>query len=175
MQVTHTADHITHALIVGAKTIEFGISNDAAFFQILSSTLYSDQRLTVAREVLCYAWDAHIRAKITNTPIEVTITDTKITVRDRAFGIAPDMMGPLYGTYGGTDKKNNGLETGGFGLGCKAPFSYGDNFEVTSCHLGTKTIYNLSKSSADKNGKPFGFDGERRVGRTGHSERLSVA
>ena len=103
MQVTHSADHM---LIGGAKTIEFGISNDAAFFQILSSTLYSDQRLAVAREVLCNAWDAHIRAGITDKPIEVTITD---------------FMGPLYGTYGGTDKNNNGLETGGFGLGCKAP------------------------------------------------------
>ena len=72
MQVTHSADHM---LIGGAKTIEFGISNDAAFFQILSSTLYSDQRLAVAREVLCNAWDAHIRAGITDKPIEVTITD----------------------------------------------------------------------------------------------------
>jgi len=40
------------------------------------------------------------------------------------------MMGPLYGTYGGSDKKNNGTETGGFGLGCKSPFAYGDHFEV---------------------------------------------
>lgn len=62
MQVNHTADHITHAFIGGHKTIEFGISNSAEFFQILSSTLYSDQHLAVAREVLCNAWDAHIRA-----------------------------------------------------------------------------------------------------------------
>jgi len=154
MQVTHAADHITHAVIGGAKTIEFGISNDAAFFQILSSSLYSNQRLAVAREVLCNAWDAHIRAGITDRPVKVEVTDEKIVVRDYAFGIAPDMMGPLYGTYGGSDKKNNGTETGGFGLGCKSPFAYGDHFEVVSYHCGTKTIYNLSKSSADKFGKP---------------------
>ena len=93
MQVTHSADHM---LTGGAKTIEFGISNDAAFFHILSSTLYSDQRLAVAREVLCNVWDAHIRAGITDKPIEVTITDLWV---------------PWDGTYGGTDKNNNGLET----------------------------------------------------------------
>jgi hypothetical protein len=154
MQVTHAADHITHAVMGGHKTIEFSISNNAAFFQILSSTLYSDQRLAVAREVLCNAWDAHIRAGITDKPIQVNISEEKIVVLDKAFGIAPDMMGPLYGTYGGTDKTNNGTETGGFGLGCKAPFAYTDHFEVVSCHLGTRTIYNVSKSSADKLGKP---------------------
>lgn len=153
MQVTHVADHVTHAMIGGAKTIEFGISNDAAFFQILSSTLYSNQRLAVAREVLCNAWDAHIRAGITDKPVIVTIGE-EIIVRDFGAGIHPDMMGPLYGTYGGSDKKNNGTETGGFGLGCKSPFAYGDHFEVTTWHEGVKTIYNLSKSSADKFGKP---------------------
>lgn len=154
MQVTHHADHVTHAVIGGAETIEFGISNDAAFFQILSSTLYSDQRLAVAREVLCNAWDIHIRAKKTDVPIVVVISEKEIIVRDYGFGIAPKMMGPLYGTYGGTDKENNGTETGGFGLGCKSPFAYTDHFEVTSWFEGTKTIYNLSKSSADKMGKP---------------------
>ena len=154
MQVNHTADHITHAFIGGHKTIEFGISNSAEFFQILSSTLYSDQHLAVAREVLCNAWDAHIRAGIQNTPIEVTITDDMICVLDHAYGIHPDRIGPLLGTYGGTDKTNNGQETGGFGLGFKAPFAYTDHFEVISCHRGTKTIYNVSKNSADKNGKP---------------------
>lgn len=155
MQVVKENDFITHALIGGAaKTIEFGISNDAAFFHILSSTLYSDQRLAVAREVLCNAWDAHIRAGKTGIAVVVLITEEKVIVRDFASGIHPDMMGPLYGTYGGSDKKNNGTETGGFGLGCKSPFAYGDHFEVISWHEGVKTIYNLSKSSADKNGKP---------------------
>lgn len=154
MQVTHATDHITHALIGGSNTIEFGISNSIAFFQILSSTLYSDQKLAVAREVLCNAWDAHIRAGLTDTPVRVTITTDKIIVHDSAVGIAPDMMGPLYGTYGGSDKTNNGQETGGFGLGCKAPFAYTDHFEVISCFEGTKTIYNVSKSSVDKLGKP---------------------
>ncbi len=112
MQVSHSENHITHALIGGAKTIEFGISNDASFFHIRSSTLYSNQKLAVAREVLCSAWDAHIRAGIIHIPIQVTITEDKIVVLDFALGIAPDMMGPLYGTYGGTDKKNNGTGTG---------------------------------------------------------------
>ena len=40
MQVSHHNDHITHAVIGGKQAIEFGISNSAEFFNILSSTLY---------------------------------------------------------------------------------------------------------------------------------------
>ena len=43
MQVTHTDDHITHAVIGGGQTIDFGISNNAEFFHILSSTLHTNQ------------------------------------------------------------------------------------------------------------------------------------
>ena len=63
-------------------------------------------------------------------------------------------MQPIYGVYGASTKKQDATVTGGFGLGCKAPFAYSEHFEVTSWHKGTKTIYNLSRSSAEVNGKP---------------------
>lgn len=154
MQVAHQNDHVTHAVIGGGDTIDFGISSSAEFFNILSSTLYKDQILAVAREVLCNAWDAHIEAGVTDKPVEITLTDNKIIVKDFGKGIHRDDIGPIYGTYGGSTKKNDGTQTGGFGLGCKAPFAYTDHFEVTSSHEGVKTIYNMSKSSAQAQGKP---------------------
>jgi hypothetical protein len=154
MQVAHQKDHITHAIIGGSQPIEFGISSSAEFFNILSSTLYKDQILAVVREVLCNAWDAHIEAGYTDKPVEVTITDDKFIIKDFGRGIHKDDMGLIYGTYGNSTKKNDGQQTGGFGLGCKAPFAYTDHFEVISCHDGVKTIYNLSKSSAQAMGKP---------------------
>lgn len=154
MQVTQVQDTITHAVISGTKAIDFGISDSPEFFHILSSTLYSDQILAVVRETLCNAWDAHIEAGCTDKPIEITLTDTKLTIRDFGPGIHPDMIGPIYGVYGGSTKKNNGKVTGGFGLGCKSPFAYGDHFNVDSFHDGQKTIYKLSKSSAEVSGKP---------------------
>ena len=154
MQVTHERDHVTHAVIGGKNTINFGISDSPEFFNILSSTLYSDQMLAVVREVLCNAWDAHIDAGITSRPVEVTFKDDMFIVRDYGKGIHHDSIGPIYGTYGNSTKKNDGKQTGGFGLGCKAPFAYTDHFEVTSYHQGTMTIYAMSKSSGEVSGKP---------------------
>lgn len=154
MQVSHIQDHVTHAVIGGKKPIDFSISSSAEFFNILSRTLYSDQILAVVREVLCNAWDAHIQAGITNKPVEVTISSEKMVIKDFGSGIHHDDIGPIYGTYGSSTKANDGLQTGGFGLGCKAPFAYTDHFEVISCHKGVKTIYNMSKSSAQVMGKP---------------------
>jgi hypothetical protein len=154
MQVAQVNDHITHAVIGGAEAIEFGISSSAEFFNILSSTLYKDQILAVVREVLCNAWDAHIEAGCMHIPVEITLTEDRFTIKDSGKGIHRDDMGLIYGTYGNSTKKNDGKQTGGFGLGCKAPFAYTDHFEVISCNDGVKTIYNLSKSSAAAMGKP---------------------
>jgi len=154
MQVAHQNDFITHAVIGGAETIDFGISNSAEFFNILSSTLYKDQILAVVREVLCNAWDAHIEAGCTHIPVQITLTEDKFTIRDFGTGIHRNDMGMIYGTYGNSTKKNDGKQTGGFGLGCKAPFAYTDHFEVISSHDGVRTIYNMSKSSAQAMGKP---------------------
>jgi hypothetical protein len=154
MQVTQTNEFITHAVISGTAQIDMGISNSAEFFQILSSTLYSDQMLAVVRETTCNAWDAHVESGCTDKPIQITVDTTKIVIRDFGHGIHRDLMGPIYGIYGASTKKNDGLQTGGFGLGCKAPFAYTDHFQVTSNHAGTKTIYSMSKSSAQVGGKP---------------------
>lgn len=154
MQVSEQKDHITHAVLGGEATIDFGISNSAEFFNILSSTLYKDQILAVVREVLCNAWDAHIEAGCTDKPVEITLDVDKFVIKDFGKGIHKGDMGLIYGTYGNSTKKNDGTQTGGFGLGCKAPFAYVDHFEVQSNHDGIRTIYNLSKSSAQAMGKP---------------------
>lgn len=154
MQVTSTNEFITHAVISGTAQIDMGISNSAEFFQILSSTLYSDQLLAVVRETTCNAWDAHVESGRTDKPIQITVDSSKVVIRDFGHGIHHDNMGPIYGIYGASTKKNDGLQTGGFGLGCKAPFAYTDHFQVISNHAGTKTIYSMSKSSAQVGGKP---------------------
>lgn len=154
MLVTDEQSHITHAVIGGGQTMDFGISNNAEFFQILSSSLYSDQILAVVREVLCNAWDAHIEANKTDVPLTVSLADGQLVVRDYGFGIPHDLIQPIYGVYGQSTKRLDGKATGGFGLGCKAPFAYKDHFEVISWNQGIKTIYAMSRSSSEANGKP---------------------
>ena len=154
MQVTHVQDHVSHVVIGGGKTQDFGISESAEFFNILSSTLYKDQILAVVRETLCNAWDAHIEAGITNTPIQISIANNQLIIRDFGKGIHHDDMKIIYGTYGNSTKKNDGTQTGGFGLGCKSPFAYVDTFEVNSYHEGVRSLYTMSKSASSSTGKP---------------------
>ena len=155
MNVSDSTQLATSATLGGSAAIDFGITDDPAFFQILSANLYSNQKLAVVRETLCNLWDAHIDAGITHIPGFVRITaDNKLIFRDYGKGIAPENMGAVYGTYGASTKKNDSRSTGGFGLGCKSPFAYTDSFRVTSHHNGVKTVYNVTKSSVETNGKP---------------------
>jgi hypothetical protein len=154
VQVNQINEHVTHAVIGKGIARDFGISQSAEFFNILSNTLYSDKILAVVREVLCNAWDIHIQTGRTDKPVEVTLADGKLSIRDYGTGISDDDIHPIYAVYGNSTKKLDGQQTGGFGLGSKAPFAYVDHFEVTSFHAGMKTIYAVSKSSAEVAGKP---------------------
>lgn len=129
MRVTHSEDFVTHAVVGAMETKECQIAQTAEFFRVMSSSLYSDKPLAVARETLCNAWDAHIEAGCTDTPIKVTLTEDKLIIQDFGNGIPDDMIIPIYGTWGGSTKTDNDGVTGGFGLGCKAPFSIVDHFE----------------------------------------------
>lgn len=153
MEVTHVKDHVTNASIGYSKVEEMGIDNSPEFFHILSSSLYQYQTLAMVREVLSNAADAHTDAG-NPQPIEVTVTSESVSFKDFGSGISPELIKPVYGTYGSGTKRNNENAIGGFGLGCKSPFAYTDNFEVTSCYQGTKTIYRMSKASKAGNGKP---------------------
>lgn len=154
MEVSHREDLVTHAVISSNEAQGFGMSDSAEFFNILSSTLYKNPNLAVIRETLCNAWDAHIDAGRTHIPIEVTLTKDRLVIRDFGKGIPDDKMRDRYCVYGSSTKTHDGKQTGGFGLGCKAPFAYADHFEVISNHDGVKTIYNMSKSNAQAGGKP---------------------
>lgn len=154
MKVTQTADTITHAVIGGKEETEFKVENSAEFFNILSDALYTNKPLATVRETLCNAWDAMIEAGKEDENIRVVLTNQELLIQDFGEGIPDEKMGPLYGTYGGTSKQANANVTGGFGLGCKSPFSICDHFEVISCHNGTRSIWRVSKSSGELNGKP---------------------
>lgn len=152
MKVTTTVE--TNCAVVSKnKAMEFKIANSADFFHILSSSLYKHPMEAMVREIICNAWDAHVEANVTR-PIEITLTSEYLRIQDFGKGIPQDKIQQIYGTYGASTKVEDSNQTGGFGLGCKSPFAYTDNFEVTSCCNGTKTIYQMNKSSFDLDGKP---------------------
>ncbi|QDH84596.1 putative rIIA lysis inhibitor [Achromobacter phage vB_AxyP_19-32_Axy22] len=153
MKVTHEEGHITHAVVGGLDAIECGITGDAHFMHMLSASLYKNPTMAMCREVLCNAWDAHIMVSKTD-PIKITVDRDELIIQDFGPGIHHDKIGPIYGVYGASTKKNDGRQTGGFGLGCKSPWSYTDTFEVVSCHEGQKAIYQMTKSASERQGKP---------------------
>lgn len=154
MQVSHAADHVTHAVMGSPESIEMAVTDSADFMIMMSSTLYTNQKLAVVREVLCNAWDAHIDAGVTDTAIQITLNQDTLSIQDFGKGIPHALIGSVYGTFGGSTKQNDGMQTGGFGLGCKSPWAYVEHFQVISCAEGVKTIYTMSKSSAQVGGKP---------------------
>lgn len=154
MEVTHINHLDTHAIIGGGDVQTFSTKQDAEFFEILSSTLYSNKKLAVVREVLCNSWDANIEAGKENKPVIVEITDNKMTFKDVGPGIPKDMMGDIYCTYGGSTKRHDGKKTGGFGLGSKAPFAYAKNFTVTTVNNGIKSVFNISRGTSATDGVP---------------------
>lgn len=154
MQVTHIEEAKSHVVVGGQNVRAFGMSDTAEFFELLSNALYSNKRMAVVREVLCNAWDAHIASGRQDIPVRITLDNQKLVFKDSGFGIHDQVIGPIYCVYGNSTKSHNGEENGGFGLGSKAPFAYTDHFTVTSCHQGTKTVYAISRGSAETNGKP---------------------
>lgn len=153
MQVSDVNDKVTHASIGARQTQSMGISSSAEFFHVLSSSLYSDQKLAPVREVICNGDDAH-KIVDCDKPLKITLKNNEFKVRDFGPGIPHDMIVEIYGTYGNSTKKKQSGQTGGFGLGSKSPFAYVDSFEVISYHEGKKTIYRMNKSDAEANGEP---------------------
>lgn len=154
MQVATLSDAITHAVIGKQESVEMGVSDSAALMHIFSTTLYTYPRLATVREIICNGWDGHISTNKTDTPLQITLKDGQLSIRDFGPGIPHDKIGPIYGVFGNSTKREDSTVTGGFGLGSKAPLAYVDNFEVISHNNGVKTVYRVSKSSMEKGGKP---------------------
>lgn len=145
MNVTNEVREESITLGTELEGQQFAIKSDAAFFDILSSTLYSYPTLAVIRETITNALDAHKEAGISE-PVEVTYSalDSLFIVSDKGNGIPHDKIHEIYCTYGNSTKKDND-STGGFGLGCKAPFAVTNSFTITNSYGGIKKTYILAK------------------------------
>src|SRR5690606_6786252 len=117
-QVTHKEDHSTHLVMSPQSTIQVSMVDSPELMHLLSSALYKNPQYALVRETLCNADDAHKEAGV-EQPIEVTITEDSLIIRDFGKGIPKEEIGKIYGTYGLSTKKGLSGSTGGFGLGSK--------------------------------------------------------
>lgn len=154
MQVS--SNQVDNSYVVGStqKINSFTLSNSKEFFDILSKNLYSDPLRAVIRETICNAWDSHIKAGKTNIPIKATYDGENIVVQDFGTGIPHEDIPLIYGVFGGSTKVLDDTQTGGFGLGCKAPFAITESFTIQNIYNGIKGIYTCIRSDPDNNGLP---------------------
>lgn len=124
---------------------DFSINADAAFFDILSNSLYSNPLLAVLRETITNAEDAN-QENGQDTPIEISFTEDSFlfSVTDHGKGIPHDKVHEIYCVYGKSTKKETEV-TGGLGLGCKSPFALVDSFTISNCYGGIRRDYLLVK------------------------------
>lgn len=132
----------------------FKINASSMTFKLLSDGLYSNKVQAIIRELSCNAIDSHLAAGNENTPFILhlpDVDDPTFRIRDFGTGLSKEDIFTVYSTYFESTKRNSNNFVGCLGLGSKTPFSYTDNFNVTSFFEGRKYTYSSYISS---NGTP---------------------
>lgn len=112
--------------------------------EILRKKMYRDPIRAIVREITCNARDAHTEIGTPDKPIEIilpTQLSKQLQIRDYGPGINARRMWDIFIHYGASTKRRDNKQIGGFGLGAKTPFAYGDSFSVVSIHGGKKRHY----------------------------------
>lgn len=128
--------------------------NMAHIIDIVENRLYSNKALAVIREYSTNALDANVMAGRGDKRVRITLpsrVEAKFKVRDFGYGLTKDEMVNVFCSYGESTKRNTNSAVGQMGIGCKAGFSYGSSFLVTSYQKGVKTVYNCVKNSPRNN------------------------
>ena len=141
----------------------FTIKASSKMFRILSSGLYSNKIKAVIREVSCNAVDANVDAGNADVPIIVHLpneVEPHFSIKDQGTGLTPEQMTDIYTSYGTSTKTDRNDQIGALGLGSKSPFSYVDQFTVTTVVDGVKYSYSaFLNGDGEPRLQPFG-DGQ---------------
>lgn len=127
----------------GSETSQFSIAMNAKAFKVLSDTLYQNKIGSIVRELSCNAKDSHVAAN-QELPFVIHLPDTFepwFSVKDFGLGLSPESITSIFTVYFQSTKADDNSAIGAFGLGAKTPFSYTDQFTVTSVFSGVRYIY----------------------------------
>jgi len=128
----------------GNNTDSFSIAMNGKAFRVLSDTLYQNKSGSIVREISCNAYDAHVDAGKADQEFIIHLPDNFepwFSVRDFGKGLSSSDIKNVFTVYFQSTKENSNDAIGAFGLGAKTPFSYTDQFTVTSYQNGICTIY----------------------------------
>lgn len=122
----------------------FTLDNQGMIFDILRNKMYSDPIAAICREISCNARDAHREVGKADLPIQIYLPNRAepfLKIKDFGPGISPERMSNVFIKYTGSTKRNDNIQTGGFGLGAKTPFSYSDSFNIITNYNGKQYNY----------------------------------
>lgn len=156
--------------VVGSTgSSNFSIAMNGKAFRVLSDTLYQNKIGSIVREISCNAYDAHVMAGKPEVPFEIHLPDAFepwFSVKDYGIGLTREAIQTVFTKYFESTKDSSNDVIGAFGLGAKTPFSYTDQFTITSIVNNEKIVYSayigdsgvpcvdemLSSATAEPNG-----------------------
>ncbi len=122
----------------------FSVQDQGMIFDILRNKMYSNPILAICREISCNARDAHREIGTPHIPIKISLPtnlEPYFKIKDFGPGISPDRMSNIFIKYTASTKRSDNIQTGGFGLGAKTPFSYTDTFTIVTNFNGIAYNY----------------------------------
>ena len=119
-------------------------------FEMLRSKIYSDPIAAICREIASNSRDANREVLKGHIPIKIGFAEDHpmngdsslhIYFKDEGPGISIERMANVFCKYAKSTKREDNVQTGGFGLGAKTPFAYVDAFTIITIVDGIKYTY----------------------------------
>lgn len=129
---------------IDPKNIEF-------ITTLLSSNLYSAPEQSFIREITSNAWDSHVEAGTTDTPVIIRFKQNatytwSISIRDFGTGLSEERFKNIFCNIGSSTKRESNDYIGGFGIGRFSALACSDTVYITSFYQGICRKYVMVKS-----------------------------
>lgn len=145
------------------EVLDYQIEASSKAFEILFKNVYSDPIKAILRELATNAYDSHVEAGNKDRPFDIhlpTAINPLFYIRDYGVGLDAEELKNIYRVVFKSTKTNSNEQIGCFGLGCKTPFAYTDNYLIESFKNGKRYACNSFYNSTSKPSLAFTVDGE---------------